>query len=303
MDLFLTCGSPRFQAERSAIANGRGSHAYLLEGPAGIGKCSFALAAACTFLCTGEQKPCFACAACRKVLDGLHPDVHTVKPEKNMLKVDQVRAVISTVYETPYEGGAKIYVIHDFHLANEQAQNALLKTLEEPPASDVFFLLAENSLQLLPTVCSRCRKIRLTGYGEAQILQQLERLFPQNGRNTYAARECGGNIGTAVGLVTDEELIRLHDLARELVTGIEGGYTVPRTAAVLEREKDSFLLLLQILQQKLFEKLQSTADILTLERIKALEEAAAAKKKNINSGLLIEELAYALVKGGVKWQR
>ena len=55
---------------------------------------------------------------------------------------------------------------------------------------------------------SRCRKIRLTGYGEAQILQQLERLFPQNGRNTYAARECGGNIGTAVGLVTDEELIR-----------------------------------------------------------------------------------------------
>lgn len=175
-----------------------------------------------------------------KYLDGLHPDVHTVKPEKNMLKVDQVRAVISTVYETPYEGGAKIYVIHDFHLANEQAQNALLKTLEEPPASVVFFLLAENSLQLLPTVRSRCRKIRLTGYGEAQILQQLERLFPQNGRNTYAARECGGNIGTAVGLVTDEELIRLHDLARELVTGIEGGIRYPGRRLCWKRKRTVF---------------------------------------------------------------
>ncbi len=303
MDLFLTCASPRFQAERKALAAGRGSHAYLLEGPAGIGKSSFALAAACTLLCAGEQKPCFACAACRRVLDGLHPDVHSIKPEKNMLKVDQIREVISTVYETPYEGGAKIYVIHGFHLANEQAQNALLKTLEEPPASVVFFLLAENSLQLLPTVRSRCRKIRLTGYPEAQILRQLARLFPQNSRNEYAARECGGNIGTAVGLVEDEELIRLHVLAGELISGMDGGCTVPQVAVVLEKEKDTFLPLIQILQQKLFEKLQHTADVLTLERMKALENAAAAKKKNINSGLIIEELAYALVKGGIKWKR
>ena len=301
MDLFLTRSSACFLAESKAIVKGKGSHAYLLEGPDGIGKKSFAMAAACTMLCTAQEKPCFACAACRKVLEGVHPDVHIIKPEKNIFKVDLVRQVISTVYETPYEGGAKIYVIQDFHLANEQAQNALLKTLEEPPASVVFFLLAENSLQLLPTVRSRCRKLRLNGFDKQLILQQLERLFPQNSRNEQAARESGGNIGTAIALVTDEELIRIYGIAQELISGLDGTLTVPRAAQILEKE--NCLLLTQILEQKLFENLKSTHNARTLERLKALAEAQVAKKKNVNNGLITEELAYALVKGGTKWQR
>lgn len=303
MDLFLTCASARFLAESKAIAAGGGSHAYLVEGPKGIGKTSFALAAACTMFCRGANKPCLACPSCRKVLEGRHPDVHIIKPEKNLLKVDQVRDVLSTIYETPYEGGAKVYILCDFHLANEQAQNALLKTLEEPPASVVFFLLAENAQMLLPTVRSRCRQIRLTGFARAQILAQLERLFPQNERNTFAAEECAGNIGTAVALVEDEELLRVYTLAKELVHGLDNGLTAPKAAAVLEKEKENILLLLSVLEQKLFEKLQRTQDARTLGRMKAVQDAAAAKKKNVNNGLITEELAYALVKGGTKWQR
>ncbi len=222
MDLFLTCGSPRFQAERSAIAKGRGSHAYLLEGPAGIGKCSFALAAACTFLCTGEQKPCFACAACRKVLDGLHPDVHTVKPEKNMLKVDQVRAVISTVYETPYEGGAKIYVIHDFHLANEQAQNALLKTIEEPPEYGIVILMTSNISALLPTIQSRCLTMEFRPLSTAVVESYVkEHCQVPDYQARASAAFAQGNLGKAMRYAKSEDFIERKDHIISLLRHVE----------------------------------------------------------------------------------
>ncbi|MBP5661802.1 MAG: DNA polymerase III subunit delta, partial [Clostridia bacterium] len=168
-DFSLTVSSPVFSAERDAIRAGRGSHAYLLTGQADIGKRSFALACACALLCRQENAPCMVCPSCRKVMAGNHPDVHILTPDKNLFRVDQVREMLASLYESPYEGGAKAYVLCGFHKANEQAQNALLKSLEEPPRAVTFFLLAENPYALLPTVRSRCKTLKMPRFYEADI--------------------------------------------------------------------------------------------------------------------------------------
>ena len=302
MNLDLVSNSPVFLNEKKALINGMGSHAYIIEGTQGIGKMSFALASSCVHFCLNEDKPCFTCPGCRKVLEGIHPDIHIVRPEKNLLRVDQVREVISTLYETPYEGKSKIYIFEKFHLANEQAQNALLKTLEEPPKSVVFFLLCENSLALLPTVRSRCKKLRLTGFSESEILSQLEKNFPQNERNGYAAKNCGGNIGNAVKLVEDEEYIRLNDFADEVINSFNKP-SHARLGILFEKEKDSLIPFLEILENKLFQKFREKQGEKELIRIKAVQDAITAKKKNINTGLICDSLAYTLAKGGNKWQR
>lgn len=302
MNLDLISSSAIFKNEKTAIINGRGSHAYIIEGIQGIGKMSFALASSCVHFCLSEEKPCFKCAGCRKVMEGIHPDVHIISPEKNILRVDQVRDVLSTVYETPYEGKSKIYIFEKFHLANEQAQNALLKTLEEPPKAVTFFLLAENALALLPTVRSRCKKLRLTEFSKEEIALQLEKMFPQNDRIKYALENCSGNMGTAVKLIEDEDFIDLSQIADEIIKSLEKP-SHTRLSMIFEKEKDRFIPLLEILESKFFDIFRSSQSEGDMLKIKAVEDALTAKKKNVNTGLICDNLAYTLAKGGNKWQR
>ncbi len=295
----LTLSRREFLHERDAVLNGMGSHAYIIEGSEGIGKMSYALAVSCVYFCKDENKPCLECSGCRKVLDGTHPDVHIIKPEKNILRVDAVREMLSTVYESPYEGVMKIYIFDDFHKANEQAQNALLKTLEEPPRSVAFFLLTENSYALLDTIRSRCKKIHLGGFTEQQIYDELQSRFPDNESNRFVSDAVGGNIGDALRLIDDSEALRLARLAQKLTDGTLGA---SETADVLEKEKDILGEVLYALENRmviLFRK-NGKEELL---RLKAVQDAIASKNRNVNNGLITEELAYALAKGGTKWQR
>ena len=297
----LILDSPVFLKEKSALLQGKGSHAYILEGAKGIGKKAFATATACVHFCTSEEKPCLKCAGCKKVLEGAHPDLHFVYPDGNTLKVDQVRQVLSTVYESAYEGTSKIYVFEDFHLANEHAQNALLKTLEEPPKSVTFFLLCDNSLKLLPTIRSRCKKLRLNEFMESDILAQLQKSFPENNKIPMASKESFGNIGRAVKLIEDERYAFLNLLATDILSN--KGLTHGHIEMIFEKEKDDFRTLAEILELKLFQKFRETKDTDYLLKLKAVQEALTAKQKNVNSGLIFDRLAYTLAKGGQTWHR
>ncbi len=299
--MYLTSISSELKNESNAIKQGNGSHAYIIEGERGIGKYSLALALACTYFCASMQ-PCFECAACKKILSGNHPDVHIVFPEKGVIKVEQIREILSGVYETPYEGNVKIYIIKEFNLATQQAQNALLKTLEEPPENVIFILLAENALQLLPTVRSRCKRLKIKKHSKAEIEEQLNILFESNERNSAAAQNSGGNIGKAIKLASDEEYIRLDAAADELYALIKKGDSAC-AAVMLEREKDSFLEIVQLLEDKIYDEFLRTHDRKTLARINILEDMKQAKKENVNQGLICVHAAYALVKGREKWQR
>ncbi len=141
---------------------GKLSHAYIISGPSGSGKSVLADNIAAGLLCPSSGVlVCGKCPACKKSMTGNHPDIIRVTHEKpRLIRVEEIRdQVVGTIDTKPYYGPYKIYIIEDAHLMNENAQNALLKTIEEPPAYAVIFLLTPNSDGLLETVRSRCIKI------------------------------------------------------------------------------------------------------------------------------------------------
>ena len=140
------------------------SHAYIISGPEGSGKEQLAGLLASAYVCSGPgEKPCMACANCRKTRGNIHPDVRriTVPEGKRGIAVDQIRQLRSDAYIRPNEAGRKVFLIEDAQTMNDSAQNALLKVLEDGPAYLAFLLLSENPQQLLETIRSRCEVLSL----------------------------------------------------------------------------------------------------------------------------------------------
>ena len=158
----------------SEIASGKLSHAYLIEGGEGCGKTYFARFAAAAVLCTGDKPPCGKCPSCVKALAGSHPDLFYFSPDKKAsMGVETVRDIKKSLFFMPNDGDRKVYIIDDAQKITVQAQNALLKFIEEPPASVLFFIVADKKESLLPTVVSRTRIISLAPSDNADIRRFL----------------------------------------------------------------------------------------------------------------------------------
>ena len=151
------------RAVRSAARRGQLSHAVILTGEGD--KPSAARFIAAAHLCRGEgERPCLRCNACRKVMEGIHPDVTEVKDaDRKELAVDTVRALRQDVYIRPNEGERKVYLFSDCAQLNERDQNVLLKIVEEGPPYAAFVFCADTLHALLPTIRSRCVELRLDG--------------------------------------------------------------------------------------------------------------------------------------------
>ena len=158
----------------SEIASGKLSHAYLIEGGEGCGKTYFARLAAAAVLCTGDTPPCGKCPSCVKALAGSHPDLFYFSPDKKAsMGVETVRDIKKSLFFMPNDGDRKVYIIDDAQKMTVQAQNALLKFIEEPPASVLFFIVTDKKESLLPTVVSRTRIISLAPSDNADIRRFL----------------------------------------------------------------------------------------------------------------------------------
>lgn len=192
---------------RMAAAGERVSHAYLFIGGAGAGKRLLANTFAKALQCEGSgQRPCCACASCSVFDSGNHPDVIYVHSEKKSIGVDEIREqVLETVDLKPYRFACKIYIIANADTMTVQAQNALLKTLEEPPAHARFLLLAERAEAFLPTVLSRVAMLKLRPLSEREIAAYLREKahIPAEEAESYAAY-AQGRIGRALELLQDE---------------------------------------------------------------------------------------------------
>ena len=149
---------------RAAASRGALSHALILSGAGDRNAAAHYAAAALE--CTGTDKPCLACAHCRKVLADIHPDVLTVRDDEHAeLSVDVIRGVRTDAFIRPNEGACKIYIFPDCTRLNEKDQNVLLKTVEEGPPYAAFLFCAENASVLLPTIRSRCVEVKLPPAG------------------------------------------------------------------------------------------------------------------------------------------
>lgn len=151
---------PVFSRIRAAAARGALSHALLFTGPGDrLGAARFAASA---FQCTGQDRPCGVCPACRKVREDIHPDVSAVRDEEHkFIAVDVVREVRRDAYIRPNEGERKVYLFPDCALLTEQDQNVLLKLVEEGPPYAAFVFCAENPAAVLQTLRSRCVELKL----------------------------------------------------------------------------------------------------------------------------------------------
>lgn len=199
--------TPLVEQLRRSAASGRSSHAYLFLGGAGAGKRLIANTFAKALQCEGEKRPCDSCKSCHAFNHGNHPDVIYFQPVKNgkTYTIEDVREqLLETVDLKPFQYEKKIYIIEKADTLNIQSQNALLKTLEEPPAHAVFLLLAERAEAFLPTILSRVvvMKIRpLSAETIADYLMQAGHLAEESHILSAYAQ---GRIGQALELVEDE---------------------------------------------------------------------------------------------------
>lgn len=204
---------------QNAFARGRASHFYLLTGPEGSGKHTLARLLAAAFVCQEQDKPCLRCPACRKVLDGVHPDFITVEdPEHKNVAVKIIRQVRDDMFVRPNEASHKIYFLPQS--LGVEGQNALLKILEEPPPYGVFLLLADNPEKLLPTVRSRCVELRLRPLGDAALETALRREFPEAEQAAIAGAiaRSGGYLGQAKMLLSQQPSLQTVQFVQAMAT-------------------------------------------------------------------------------------
>jgi len=155
----------------TALEGGRLPHALLLQGPAGVGKERFAAALAAALLCTGRGarlEACHACAECALTGAGSHPDLHWLRrPEdRKTISVDQVRELAERLSMTSMRRGRRLAIVSPAHAMTINAQNALLKTLEEPAGGTLLLLVSSRPSAILPTLRSRCQRVELARPGE-----------------------------------------------------------------------------------------------------------------------------------------
>ena len=192
------------------VASDRIAGAYLFYGPEGVGKETVARYFAQLILCqqgaqpgsppvTGKGQVCGTCLACRKVDSGNHPDLQIIRPEGKELKIGQIRELQKHIIYEPLEANRKVYILTDVDRMNDYAENALLKTLEEPPASSVLILLTSNIQVLLPTTRSRCQILQFHLMPTQELAEILVKKFSvEPEQATTLAIGADGAIGKAL---------------------------------------------------------------------------------------------------------
>jgi DNA polymerase-3 subunit delta' len=293
-------------------------HAYLLTGPAGLGRRTLAIRLAQALNCQTPLEPggpCRTCRACKQIEVGQNIDLMVVQAESEggTLKVEQVREVTKFLSLKPYQSQYKIVIFLRFQEANASAQNALLKTLEEAPSYAVLLLTADNAEQLLPTIVSRCEILRLRPLAVEAVTGFLVSRGLDDDKARLLAHLSGGRPGYALRLSSDETALafraeKLDDLMRLLAAKRRERF---HYAEKLSKDKDTFrqtlLLWLSYWRDVLLKTSGAAAELTNLDRAAeietlsyrvdlplarvltaGLEQALNRLEKNVNARLLAE---------------
>lgn len=209
---------------KMSIEKGKISHAYILNGEKGTGKKLVTRVVAKTLQCeTGKEDACDTCHSCIQAEAGSQPDIIWVRHEKSgVISVDEIREQVNQdIIVKPYSSKYKIYIIPDAQLLNPQAQNALLKTIEEPPEYAILFLLTSNIDKMLPTIISRCVVLNMKPVREVDMIRYMTTQLDVSEDTAYfCERFAFGNLGKAVRLATSENYQEIKDTTIRLLRQI-----------------------------------------------------------------------------------
>lgn len=298
---------------RRALENQRVAHAYLFEGPDGIGKRLVALALARALLCESGQG-CGDCHPCRKVDHNNHPDIHLLDADGATIKIDQVRALQKELSLKPLEGQYKICLIDGAEQFNPAAANALLKTLEEPQPNTVIILLCSRPDALLTTIKSRCQRLPFQRLPKQRLTEILaNRLDLQETEAAVLAALSDGSFKKALGQNKELYLEKRRELLRALLA-LSSGSVIPlfKLADELAGNKDHLTEILEIFQaffrdllllkhgrpeselvnldmkETLYRQLDKQTTTALLQKLKALEAGRYYLQRNVNRQLAME---------------
>lgn len=210
---------------QNALSTGKISHAYIINGEKSTGKEFIAKVFAMALQCEkGEIDPCLECHSCKQALTNNHPDIIRVVHEKpNTISVDDIRTQVNNdVGIKPYSGPYKVYIINEAEKMTSQAQNAILKTLEEPPVYAVILLLTSNVNSLLPTILSRCVVLNMKPVADELVKKYLmEQLQVPDYKAEVCVAFARGNIGKAKALASSEDFENVKAEALALLKYIQ----------------------------------------------------------------------------------
>ena len=204
---------------RNAMRNGRVAHAYLFLGKEGIGKKMVALNLAKALNCPHDsQDPCDECKSCMKVKHHNHPDVLLVEPQGQGIRIDQIRDLQRELTHRPYEGNRRVCILTDSDRMRQEAANALLKILEEPPLHTLIILLAANLDLIPPTIISRCQMIPFNPLSFEQVVEVIRsRLMLKREEAHILASLVDGSLGKALGTDLDFVLRARREIIEKII--------------------------------------------------------------------------------------
>ena len=273
---------------QKGVQENKVSHAYIFSGEKGSGKQLLAQIFASTLQCEKHSiNPCGTCKSCMQVEGGNQPDIIYVTHEKASIGVDDIRTQVNAdVAIKPYSSPYKIYIIPDGEKMTEQAQNALLKTIEEPPEYAVFLLLTDNINAFLPTVLSRCVTLQLKPVAPKLIKRFLmeQRQIPDY-LAELSASFSQGNVGKAIRYASSEEFIEIKKDTIHVLTHVDEmkSYEIMQFVKSMAERKQNIedyldLMLLWYRDVLMFKVTQDPNGLLFADEISSIRKQAQSKE-------------------------
>jgi len=270
-----------------SINNEKYSHSYLFLGISGIGKKMIAKEFAKMILCGGEKKYCNKCKSCIEFSSGNNPDFAEINPDGNNVKIEQIRELQRKIVEPPIISNKKVYIIDEADSMTKEAQNCLLKTLEEPPEFAVIILIGSNESNFLSTIKSRCTIIKFNSIPSEQVKNYIEQKYDIHpiSENIILASE--GSIGKAEILKDKQELYNAID---NILANIEKMDLIDtlKNADIIYKSQEDKIDILEYINIILFRKSRQNAKYLNC--INIIEDTKKRLNANSNYNMTIDNM-------------
>lgn len=286
------------QELQEAVKNNSISHSYLFVGQDGIGKKLFAKELAKMELCLDDNKACDKCSSCVKFNSENNPDFIMVEPDGNSIKIAQIREMQENVYKKPIVSNKKVFIIDDSEKMTEEAQNSLLKTLEEPPEYIIIILITSNENKLLNTIKSRCLKIGFSNLEKKDIINYIsEKKIMENPSDSLLTM-CNGSIGKLIRINHNlEEYSNIEKNTNDLIYGkIPNVVKLINQFDVLYKSKDIINDLLDYMIVIIYEYINQNKDYRSkfLNLISIIDNTKIKLMSNTNYDMSIDDLLFKL---------